>query len=116
MIEYPTDHEMKTIKTHVIYYNRYGILYWLMTVYIYSFIVFIICLCITIEKKCNALENITNGIFENPNCTIDTLYYEDMCMASCNSGYDLIGDSHIQCNETGVWNITITPTCISKLK
>ena len=83
---------------------------------LYIALLLLICLYIIIEKKCNALENITNGIFDNPNCTIETLYYKDVCTVSCDAGHDLIGDSYIQCNETGVWNITIKPKCISKLE
>lgn len=56
-----------------------------------------------------------NGTFNNPECDIDGLDYNEVCQPTCETGYYLQGDGNFRCDEFGQWTSSNFAQCISRL-
>ena len=72
-------------------------------------IIVIISIFFSFSGDCGPLGDVSNGILSTQETTVDTIVH-----ITCNSGYQLNGESTIHCLESQQWSASV-PTCVKSM-
>ena len=70
-------------------------------------------ICVTLTKTAYDFPDQCENFLDISNSSIQFITdgHSSVVMVTCNTGTTLIGQSEVECQTDGTWNVTSTPTC-----